>query len=219
ADEEGGEKLGQSIRMAMKMIRENACGANVSSKKKKRERAIERAKEKLKKAEKKQELGPKIEQGPISMIYDPQTFAERLFSKLRTTKEAFSVRQLMMNVISRLVNEHCLFLLNLYPFLQRYLQAHVKNVTTIMSFLVQSCHSKIPPDVLEPIVKAIADQFVNDRSRPEAMAVGINSIRAICARQPLCMNATLLHDLSQYKDHRDKSVRAYLVSQTPISNV
>jgi protein SDA1 len=53
----------------------------------------------------------------------------------------------------------------------------VKNVTAIMSFLVQSCHSKIPPDVLEPIIKAIADQFVTDRSSPEAMAVGINSIR------------------------------------------
>ncbi|CEO97306.1 unnamed protein product (mitochondrion) [Plasmodiophora brassicae] len=205
-DEDNEEYRTAVVREAMKSIRENATGAKVSTNKKKHERAMERAKNKMKKAEAKSALGPTIEQGPITLIYDPQGFAERLFSKLRASKDPFSVRQLQMNVISRLVNEHNLMLLNLYSFLQRYLNAHVKNVTAVMSFLVQSCHSKVPPDVLEPIVKAIADQFVSDRSSPESMAVGLNCIRGICARQPLAMSGELLQDLVLYKSHRDKGV-------------
>jgi hypothetical protein len=37
------------------------------------------------------QLGPKIEHGSISLLHDPQTFAERLFSKLRASKEVVFV--------------------------------------------------------------------------------------------------------------------------------
>lgn len=36
--------------------------------------------------------------------------------------------------------------------------------------------------------------------------VRLNGIREICARQPLAMNETLLQDLTQYKNHRDKGI-------------
>lgn len=84
----------------------------------------------MKKAEAKSALGPTIEQGPITLIYDPQGFAERLFSKLRASKDPFSVRQLQMNVISRLVNEHNLMLLNLYSFLQVRLSSLLTRLTS-----------------------------------------------------------------------------------------
>lgn len=43
----------------------------------------------------------------------------------------------MMNVISRFVGAHKLFLLNFYPYLQKYMQPHQKNVTHILVFLAQ----------------------------------------------------------------------------------
>lgn len=38
------------------------------------------------------------------------------------------------------------------------------------------------------------------------MFYSINGIREICVRQPLAMNETLLQDLTQYKNHRDKGI-------------
>ena len=36
------------------------------------------------------------------------------------------------------------------------------------------------------------------------MAVGLNSVREICARCPLAIDEDLLQDLAQYKNHKDK---------------
>lgn len=50
----------------------------------------------------------------------------------------------------------------------------------------------------------IANNFITERNSSEVMTVGLNSVREICARAPLCMTETLLHDLIQYKNHKDK---------------
>jgi protein SDA1 len=71
------------------------------------------------------------------LLYDPQQFAEQLFSMLKRSGEAFSVRQLMMNVISRLIGGHKLLVLDFYPFLQKYIQAHQRDVTSILVYLAQ----------------------------------------------------------------------------------
>jgi protein SDA1 len=78
-------------------------------------------------------------------------------------------------------------------------------------------HEFIPPDVLEPVVRKIADEFVTGGVSFEVLQAGyilshtqsnsrLNSIREICARAPLVMNADLLQDLTAYKDSRDKGV-------------
>jgi len=51
--------------------------------------------------------------------------------------QSFDTRMLMMNVISRFVGAHKLFLLNFYPYLQKYMQPHQKNVTHILVYLAQ----------------------------------------------------------------------------------
>jgi len=40
----------------------------------------------------------------------------------------------------------------------------------------------VPPDVLEPLLRQLVNQFVHDRARPEVVAVGINTVREICLR-------------------------------------
>ena len=78
-------------------------------------------------------------------------------------------------------------------------------------------HEFIPPDVLEPLIRKIADEFVTGGVSFEVLQAGsapfnpfandrLNSIREICARAPLVMNADLLQDLTSYKNSRDKGV-------------
>ena len=40
----------------------------------------------------------------------------------------------------------------------------------------------VPPDCLEPVLKAIINNFVTERNSSEVMAVGLNAVRELCAR-------------------------------------
>ncbi|XP_021292602.1 protein SDA1 homolog [Herrania umbratica] len=145
---------------------------------------------------------------PLNHLKDAQGFVEKLFSRLQTCNERFEVKMMMLKVIARTVGLHHLILLNFYPFLQRYVQPHQKDITNLLAAAVQACHDMVPPDAVEPLFKQIVNQFVHDRSRPEAIAVGLNVIREICLRMPLLMTEDLLQDLALYKKSHEKAVSA-----------
>ncbi|KAK6252431.1 hypothetical protein QUC31_014151 [Theobroma cacao] len=145
---------------------------------------------------------------PLNHLKDAQGFVEKLFSRLQTCNERFEVKMMMLKVIARTVGLHHLILLNFYPFLQRYVQPHQKDITNLLAAAVQACHDMVPPDAVEPLFKQIVNQFVHDRSRPEAIAVGMNVIREICLRMPLLMTEDLLQDLALYKKSHEKAVSA-----------
>lgn len=142
----------------------------------------------------------------MQLLHDPQEFAERLFRRLQKGNERLETRLCMMSVISRAIGVHHLSLLNFYPFLQKYIQPHQRDVTQILAILVQAVHDQVPPQTLEPVLKQLADQFINDRSRPEAMAVGLKAIREMVARSPHIMTADLLQDLVLYRKFKNKEV-------------
>jgi protein SDA1 len=118
----------------------------------------------------------------------------------------------MLNFVTRLVGQHRLILLQLYSFLQRYLQAHQTNVTQILAYLIQACHELVPPDELAPVVKNIARAFISDGCPPEQIQVGLNSLREIFLRQPVVLEeegmADLISDLVLYKKAKNKGVVA-----------
>jgi protein SDA1 len=66
--------------------------------------------------------------------------------------------------------------------------------------------SQVPPDAVEPLMRQLVNQFVHDRARPEVVAVGLKTVRELCARMPLLMTADLLQDLALYKKDREKAV-------------
>ncbi|KNE57377.1 hypothetical protein AMAG_03099 [Allomyces macrogynus ATCC 38327] len=142
----------------------------------------------------------------LQVVYDPQTFAEKLFAQVKGGHFAFETKLLLLNLISRLIASHKLFILSFYTYLQKYLQPHQRNVTSLLAYTAQASHDLVPPDVLAPVIRVIADQFVNEHSSREVISAGLNAIREICTRAPLAMDADLLSDLVQYKNHRDKSV-------------
>ena len=55
----------------------------------------------------------------------------------RSSGEKMETRMAVITLISRVVGVHRLILLNFYPFLQRYLQPHQRDVTTLLAALIQ----------------------------------------------------------------------------------
>ncbi|XP_034402561.1 protein SDA1 homolog [Cyclopterus lumpus] len=142
----------------------------------------------------------------IHLIHDPQDFSEKLLKQLEGSKERFEVKMMMMEFISRLVGIHELFLFNFYPFVQRFLQPHQREVTKVLLCAAQAAHPLVPPETIEPVIMTIANNFVTDRNSGEVMTVGINAIKELTARCPLALNEDLLQDLARYKIHKDKNV-------------
>ncbi len=178
----------------------------------KRMRAKRKAEMKAKKvlnAEEERKIGPRFP--AIQLINDPQGLAEKLFKRLRDGKESFDTRCLQMNLISRLIGVHRLFIINFYSFLQRYFNAHQREVTRILSYFIQALHIMIPPEELEPMVQTVANNFVTDRYSGEVIAVGINTLREIVSRVPLLLEVESLtaiwQDCVGYRHYRgDKNV-------------
>lgn len=111
-----------------------------------------------------------------------------------------------MQLLSRLIGTHKLIVLGIYTFFLKYLTPKQRDVTRIMSACAQACHDLIPPDVINVMVRKIADEFVSDGVANEVAAAGINTIREICSRAPLSIDETLLQDLVEYKGSKAKGV-------------
>ncbi|KAG7499171.1 SDA1-like [Solea senegalensis] len=178
-----------------------STGKKSSKNKKKLEKAM-----KVLKKHKKKRKAEVFNFSAIHLIHDPQDFSEKLLKQLEDSKERFEVKIMMMELISRLVGIHELFLFNYYPFVQRFLQPHQREVTKILLCAAQSSHQLVPPEIIEPVIMTIANNFVTDRNSGEVMTVGINAIKEVAARCPLAINEDLLQDLAQYKIHKDKNV-------------
>lgn len=73
----------------------------------------------------------------------------------------------------RVIGVHKLLLLNFYPFLQKYIAPHQRDVTVVLAALVQACHDLVPPETLAPVLRQLVDQFVNDRYGAKCTCSGL----------------------------------------------
>lgn len=178
----------------------------VSKKTKKRTKQLENVKKLYKKSQNKKKKAPNFNFSAIHLINNPQGMAEDLFKQLQDGNERFEVKLLHLDVISRLIGIHDLFIFSFYPYVTRFLQPHQRQVTRILQFAAQASHELIPPEIVEPITKTIANNFVTERNSSDVMAIGLNAIREVCQRCPLSMSEDLLRDLVLYKNYKDKSV-------------
>ncbi|KAG7294436.1 Severe Depolymerization of Actin [Staphylotrichum longicolle] len=181
----------------------------INKKSKKRQKAYEKAVDKIKKQERKKHSPHPLNFSALHLIHDPQGFAEKLFQKhLQNTKNKFSLENklLVLQLVTRLVGLHKLTIISLYSWFVRYLTPKQLNVTSFLASLAQATHNLVPPDVIEPLVVKIANEFVSEAAATEVAAAGINAIREVAIRQPLCMTETLLQDLVMYQKSKDKGV-------------
>ena len=181
----------------------------INKKNKKKARLMDQAVANVKKKEKKKKQPHPLNFSAFHLLHDPQGFAEALFSKhLQNTRSKLNLEQklLVLQLVSRLVGLHKLTVMSLYSYFIKYLTPRQPSVTSFLAALAQATHNLVPPDVLEPLIQKIANEFVSEAAASEVASAGLNAIREICARQPLAMNDTLLQDLVMYRKSKDKGV-------------
>ncbi|KAL8968472.1 MAG: hypothetical protein Q9183_002445, partial [Haloplaca sp. 2 TL-2023] len=181
----------------------------INKKTKKKAKMMENAVATVKRKERKKKQPHPLNFSAFHLLHDPQGFAESLFSKhLQNSRSKLNLEQklLVLQLISRLVGLHKLTMLNLYSYFIKYLSPRQPSVTSFLASLAQATHNFVPPDVLEPLVQKIANEFVSEAAAAEVASSGLNAIREICIRQPLAMNETLLQDLVMYRKSKDKGV-------------
>ncbi|KAG9318289.1 SDA1-domain-containing protein [Chiua virens] len=146
----------------------------------------------------------------LQLLNDSQSFAEKLYDKLGKYDKRFSLdhKILLMQLLSRVMGSHKLFVLPFYTYILKYLTYHQLRIPAILVALAQSVHDLTPPDALTPVVKKLAAEFVHPGVGSEVIAAGINAIREVCRRQPWAIEEDLLGDLVEYKKSRDKAVTA-----------
>ncbi|CAN8103288.1 unnamed protein product [Discula destructiva] len=181
----------------------------INKKTKKKANKFRAAVDKVKKQERKKNAPHPLNFSAFHLLHDPQGFAEQLFQKhLSPAKAKLTLENklLVLQLVTRLVGLHKLTVMSLYSWFIKFLTPKQASVTSFLASLAQATHSLVPPDVLEPLLLKIANEFVSEASAPEVSAAGLNAIREICARQPLAMTDTLLQDLVQYRKSKDKGV-------------
>ncbi|XP_017123548.1 protein SDA1 homolog [Drosophila elegans] len=178
----------------------------VNKKTRKGTKQLAQIKKQAVKAQKKKKNAPAFNFSGIHLVHNPQGMAEGLFKQLQGTNERFEVKLMHLDVISRLIGIHELFLFGFYPYITRFLQPHQRQVTRVMQFAAQASHELVPGDIIEPILKTIANNFITERNSSDVMAIGLNATREICMRCPLAMGEDLLQDLAMYKTYKEKSV-------------
>ena len=181
----------------------------INKKSKKKARAMENAVAQTKKKERQKRQPHPLNFSAFHLLHDPQSFAEALFSKhLQNTRSKLNLEQKLqvLQLVSRLVGLHKLTIISLYSYFLKHLTPRQPSVTSFLASLAQATHSLVPPDVLEPLVQKIANEFVSEAAASPVASAGLNAIREICFRQPLAMNDVLLQDLVMYRKSKDKGV-------------
>ncbi|KAI1506726.1 SDA1-domain-containing protein [Biscogniauxia marginata] len=180
----------------------------INKKTKKNKKALEKATDRVKRQERKKHAPHPLNFSALHLLQDPQGFSETLFDQHLNSKSKLTLdtKLAVLQLVTRLVGLHKLTVINLYSWFSSRLQPRERNVTSIMASLAQATHSLVPPDVIEPLIRKIANNFVSEASASEVCSAGLNAIREICARQPLAMDETLLQDLVDYRKSKDKGV-------------
>ncbi|PAV19968.1 required for actin cytoskeleton organization and cell cycle progression [Pyrrhoderma noxium] len=144
----------------------------------------------------------------LHLLQDPQTFAEKLFDILSRFDKRYLLdhKILSMQVLCRAMGIHKLCVLPFYTYLLKYLTASQLRIPTILASLASSVHSLTPPDVLTPVLRKLAHEFIHPGVGSEVVAAGLNAICEVCRRQPWAMEEDLLGDLVEYRKSKDKGV-------------
>lgn len=180
----------------------------INKKKKSRQRLADKAISNIKKKAKSKGTAVPQNFSALHLLHDPQGFAEALFNfHLATVSKLKADEKLVvLKLVCRLVGTNKLSVLAIYSYLLKYVSPRQKDVTQYLACTAQACHEFVPPDLLETLVRKIADEFVSEGVAGEIACAGLNAIREICARAPLAMTPDLLEDLTMYKSSRDKGV-------------
>ena len=142
----------------------------------------------------------------IDLVLDPFEFTTKLMRRLESKCDNFDDLLEKIALMGLLIWTHKLVIPQFFTFLQRYLKPHQQQVTRILTYLSQAAHSALEVSLLHPPVQSIISNFITDRNTPEAITVGINTIREIALKCSGILTQELLNDLTQYRKYKNKNV-------------
>jgi protein SDA1 len=102
----------------------------------------------------------------------------------------------VLQLVSRLIGLHKLSVLGIYSYLLKYLSPRQQDVTQFLACTAQASHDLVPPDVLEPIVKKIADEFVSEGVASEVATAGYFSFHKNETGRMLTFSLTIVLTVS-----------------------
>ena len=109
----------------------HATTQGVASSKKKKQHKLKRTIKNMQRKERKADSAVDSRFAAMQLINDPQAFAELLFGKLQVGHMAYETKMLVILVMCRIIGMHQLIMLNVYPFLQRYIQPNQNEVCVL----------------------------------------------------------------------------------------
>jgi len=126
--------------------------------------------------------------------------------RIQKASDPFNYRLLLLHLVARLVGRHTLHLLNIYPYLLKYILPNQQDVTQILACLVEASHAQVPPEELRPVILHVMQTFVTESAAPEVIEVGLNTIREVCTRAVNILTEEELADLVAFKKFKHKGV-------------
>lgn len=187
-------------------------------KKKNNQRRIESLKEKLRKEMEEEEDNRKSNEKNyfitfevMDKLYNPYSLCEKICFRVfhSNRRLSFKLKLLLNTVCGRLMGRFKLWIPNFFASLAKYIRPSQPEITRILAVAAQAVHEHVPAEQdLQPLTRLIADQFIIDSCPPEAIAVGLNTIREIFTRNNDALTPELVEDLVQFvRQGRDNSVR------------
>ncbi|KAI6652368.1 Protein SDA1-like protein isoform X1 [Oopsacas minuta] len=142
----------------------------------------------------------------IDLVRDPIDFTTNLMKRVESKYDNYDNMLEKISLLSLLIWTHKLVVPQFYTYIQRYLKPYQQQITRILTYLSQAVHESIDVNILDPLVQAIISNFITDRNTPEAITVGLNTIREIALKCPGILTQDLLTDLIQYRKYKNKNV-------------
>lgn len=144
----------------------------------------------------------------IDQLNDPQGFVEKIMFNLKKvfSKGKHELQCIMLQVVARIVGRHKLMLMELYPFLQKFITPKSKKVTQMLIICAEATHELVPPNEIQPVIKKVLDNFLSEHCSEEYIVLGLNCMKEICKRQARVMTKELLEHINTFKNYKNKSV-------------
>lgn len=191
-----------------KQVKKTVIGAKKTRGKVKQIKRKNKVTKKLLEKKKGKKLGSDLpgDFAAVDALHDPHALVEKLLARVSKTGEPYQFRLLLLQLLARIVGRHHIIVLNLYPLLQRYMQPHQKQVSTILACFAQASHAFVPPEELNKVITHLIHNFVSESCPNEVIAIGMNTIREVCTRSPFAIKEDQLADLVEFRKNKDKGV-------------
>lgn len=91
---------------------------------KKRQRLVQRKLKQEQRSDKKRQKNVAFNYSAIHLLHDSQGLAEKFFKSFKTANDRWEIQLMCMNLVSRLIGIHQLFVLGFYSYLEKFLWPH-----------------------------------------------------------------------------------------------